>query len=218
MNKNKKYLILSFVLILVSIIYTILVKFVDVQSIGDTNTNVGFASINQLVFSSIGVNKIWYDISDILGLFPILSVGIYALIGLIQLIKRKNIFKVDKEIIALGVFYVLVIALYVFFEKVIINYRPVLVDGVLEASYPSSHTLMSICLCGSAIILNNQLFKNKTKLINILLLIIGLIIIVGRLLSGVHWFTDILGGVIISCALLMTFYTSLKIIKEKEEI
>lgn len=218
MNKNKKYLIISFVLILVSIIYTILVKFVDVQSIGDTNTNVGFASINQLVFSSIGVNKIWYDISDILGLFPILSVGIYALIGFIQLIKRKNIFKVDKEIIALGVFYVVVIALYVFFEKVIINYRPVLVDGVLEASYPSSHTLMSICLCGSAIILNNQLFKNKTKLINILLLIIGLIIIVGRLLSGVHWFTDILGGVIISCALLMTFYTSLKIIKEKEEI
>lgn len=218
MNKNKKYLIISFVLILVSIIYTILVKFVDVQSIGDTNTNVGFASINQLVFSSIGVNKIWYDISDILGLFPILSVGIYALIGLIQLIKRKNIFKVDKEIIALGVFYVVVIALYVFFEKVIINYRPVLVDGVLEASYPSSHTLMSICLCGSAIILNNQLFKNKTKLINILLLVIGLIIIVGRLLSGVHWFTDILGGVIISCALLMTFYTSLKIIKEKEEI
>lgn len=218
MNKKKKYLIISFVLIFVSIIYTILVKFVDVQSIGDTNTNVGFASINQLVFSSIGVNKIWYDISDILGLFPILSVGIYALIGLIQLIKRKNIFKVDKEIIALGVFYVVVIALYVFFEKVIINYRPVLVDGVLEASYPSSHTLMSICLCGSAIILNNQLFKNKTKLINILLLVIGLIIIVGRLLSGVHWFTDILGGVIISCALLMTFYTSLKIIKEKEEI
>lgn len=218
MNKNKKYLIISFVLIFVSIIYTILVKFVDVQSIGDTNTNVGFASINQLVFSSIGVNKIWYDISDILGLFPILSVGIYALIGLMQLIKRKNIFKVDKEIIALGVFYIVVIALYVFFEKVIINYRPVLVDGVLEASYPSSHTLMSICLCGSAIILNNQLFKNKTKLINILLLVIGLIIIVGRLLSGVHWFTDILGGVIISCALLMTFYTSLKIIKEKEEI
>ena len=218
MNKKKKYLIISFVLIFVSIIYTILVKFVDVQSIGDTNTNVGFASINQLVFSSIGVNKIWYDISDILGLFPILSVGIYALIGLMQLIKRKNIFKVDKEIIALGVFYVVVIALYVFFEKVIINYRPVLVEGVLEASYPSSHTLMSICLCGSAIILNNQLFKNKTKLINILLLVIGLIIIVGRLLSGVHWFTDILGGVIISCALLMTFYTSLKIIKEKEEI
>ena len=141
---------------------------------------------------------------------------VYAFIGLIQFIKRRSIFKVDKEIILLGLYYIIVIALYVFFEKVIINYRPILMNGFLEASYPSSHTLMTICICGSSILINKKLFNNKiTKVINYLSIIIITITVVGRLISGVHWFTDIIGGILISSGLLMTFYSLLSIINKE---
>ena len=173
-------------------------------------TSIGFATVNQFVFNFFGVNMVWYHITDWLGLVPIFMAMTYALIGLIQLIKRKSLFKVDKEIIILGIFYIIVIALYLFFEKVIVNYRPILMDGFIEASYPSSHTLMTICLCGSSIIVNRKLFNNKiTKFMNILSIAIVLITIIGRLISGVHWFTDIIGGIFISIALLMTLYSTL---------
>ena len=216
MNKQKRNICISAILILLAIVYTILVKVVDVQPVGVNETNIGFATINQFIFKNIGENVLWYNITEWLGFLPVIMAGVYAGIGGIQLIKRKSIFKVDKEIIALGVFYVVVVALYVLFEKVIINYRPILINGIAEASYPSSHTLMSICLCGSSIILNKKLFNNKTgKIINIVLFIIALIIVIGRLISGVHWFTDIIGGIIISSALLMTLYSVIADIKHE---
>ena len=215
MNKKKRNFIISTILILLSIVFTVLVKVVDVEQIGPNQTSVGFATINKFVFDLIGENKIWYNITDLLDIIPILLVLGYAFIGFMQLIKRKSILKVDKEIIILGVFYIVVISLYVFFEKFIINYRPVLMDGVIEASYPSSHTFMTLFICGSGLIINNRLFKNKTpKAINIILLIIIPIIVIGRLISGVHWFTDIIGGIIISSALLMSFYTTLSLFKK----
>jgi undecaprenyl-diphosphatase len=88
-------------------------------------------------------------------------------------------------------------------------------NGFLEASFPSSHTLMTICLCGSSIIINNRLFKNKfTKIINVISLFIIIITIIGRLISGVHWFTDIVGGILISSFLLMLFYSILNLNKK----
>ena len=214
--KKKKNFLISTIFILLAVIFTILVKVVDVKQIGANNTNVGFATFNQFIFKTTKVNMIWYHITDWLGIIPILIAIIYALTGFIQLIKRRSIFKVDKEITILGLFYIIVILIYIFFEKVIINYRPILINGFLEASYPSSHTLMTICLCGSSIIVNKSLFNNrKTKIINIMSLIIILTTIIGRLISGVHWLTDIIGGILISIALLMYFYSSIYIIKNK---
>jgi len=215
MSTKKRNFIISTILILLSVVYTILVKVVDVKPLGVNETNIGFASINQFVFKKIGVNMIWYYITDWLGLIPVFTAMIYALIGCVQLIKRKSIFKVDKEIIILGLFYIIVISVYVFFEKVIVNYRPILMNGFLEASYPSSHTLMTICLCGSSIVVNKKLFNNKiTKLMNMLSLVIVMITVIGRLLSGVHWFTDILGGILISISLLITFHSIIDVIKK----
>ena len=214
MNSKKRNFLISSILILVAIGFTILVKLVDVKQVGVNNTEIGFATINQFVFKSIGVNMIWYHITDWLGLVPIFLAIAYALIGLIQLIKRRSLFKVDKEIIILGIFYIIVIALYLFFEKVVVNYRPILMDGFIEASYPSSHTLMTICLCGSSILINRKIFNNKlTKIIDIMSFIIIVITIIGRLVSGVHWFTDIIGGILISSALLMTFNSAINLIK-----
>ena len=208
MNKKKRNFFISTILILLAVVFTILVKVVDVKQVGVNGTSIGFATLNQFVFKTTGVNMIWYHITDWLGLVPIFMAMVYSLIGFIQLIKRKSLFKVDKEIIILGLFYIVVISLYIFFEKVILNYRPILMNGFLEASYPSSHTLMTICLCGSSVIVNKKLFNNKiTKFMNMLSLVIIMITVIGRLLSGVHWFTDIIGGIFISIALLMTLYS-----------
>jgi len=215
MNNKKRNFFISTILIFLAVVFTIFVKVVDVKPIGVNESSIGVASVNQVVFKTIGVNMIWYHITDWLGLVPIFIAMIYAFIGFIQLIKRKNIFKVDKEIIILGVFYFVVIFLYVFFEKFIVNYRPILMNGFLEASYPSSHTLMTICLCGSSIIVNRKLFNNKiAKFVNVLSLVVVLITVIGRLLSGVHWFTDIIGGIFIGVALLMTLYSVLDVVKK----
>lgn len=215
-NKNqKRNFSFSLVLILLSIFFTILVKVVDVKMIGPNNSLVGFSTLNSFIFNTIGFNMFWYKASEILGVVPLLLVFLYALYGFIQLLKRKNILKVDKEILFLGLYYMIVMGLYVFFEHFIINYRPVLLDGILEASYPSTHTLLSIFVCGSSIIVNKRLFSGKKiNILNILLFVILLLTVITRLISGVHWFTDIIGGIIISSALLMSFYFLSGVIKK----
>lgn len=212
--KNRKNILICILLVLLSIIYTILVKYVDTSIIGPNGSIVGFSSLNSFVFNLTGNNMTLYKITEILGIIPILIALMYAVIGLIQVIDRKSL-KVDKELIALGILYVVVILIYVFFEKCIINYRPVLIDGILEASYPSSHTLLSICICGSALLINKYLFNNKKiyKYINIVSIISMVLIVLGRLLSGVHWASDIIGSIIISITLLKileTYYLSIK--------
>ena len=212
---KKRYLIISILLLMSSIIFIVLLKNVDIKCDAVNNSCIGFATINQFIFNKIGVNMVWYTITDWLGIIPILMSMVYALIGLKQLIKRKSIKKVDNEIIVLGIFYIIVISVYILFEKYIINYRPILMNGILEASFPSSHTLMTICLCGSSIIINNKLFKNNfTKILNIISSIIIITTIIGRLISGVHWFTDIIGGILISSCLLMLFYSILNLSKK----
>ena len=215
MNNKKRNFFISTILILLAVVFTILVKVVDVKQVGVNGTSIGFATLNQIVFRTTGVNMMWYHITDWLGLVPIFMAMAYAVLGLVQLIKRKSLFKVDKEIKILGLFYVVVISIYILFEKVIVNYRPILMNGFLEASYPSSHTLMTICLCGSSIIVNKKLFNNKiAKLMNMLSLVIVMITVIGRLLSGVHWFTDIFGGILISISLLITFHSIIDVIKK----
>ncbi len=215
---RKKNIIISIVLIILSVLFTELVKNIDVKPIGPNESLVGFADINRLFHNLIGSNMIIYKVTEFLGYIPIVMALVYVFIGLKELIERKSLLKVDREIYILALFYVLVVGVYVFFEKFIVNYRPILIDGVLEASYPSSHTLMSICLCGSSIIINKKIFKNKFGDVeNILSVILILLIVIGRIISGVHWFTDILGGIIISSALLVVFYSVISSIKPKIE-
>lgn len=215
---KKKNIIISIVLIILSVLFTELVKNIDVKPIGPNESLVGFADINRLFHNLIGSNMIIYKVTEFLGYIPIVMALVYVFIGLKELIERKSLLKVDREIYILALFYVLVVSVYVFFEKFIVNYRPILIDGVLEASYPSSHTLMSICLCGSSIIINKKIFKNKFGDVeNILSVILILLIVIGRIISGVHWFTDILGGIIISSALLVVFYSVISSIKPKIE-
>ncbi len=211
MTNTKRNIIISIVLIICAIVYTFLVKTVDVKQIGPDNTSVGFATVNEAVANKLPFNETLYKITKYLGYVSLAAVGAYALVGLVQLIKRKSLFKVDREIIALGIFFVIVLALYVAFEIVIVNYRPVILDSEVgvEASFPSSHTVLAICVCTSIIMVNKKIFENVKgiKLVNIGALLVLFGTAIGRTLSGVHWISDIVGGVIISAALLMTFYT-----------
>jgi len=218
MKKKKKDILVCGGLCAIAIIYTILVKYIDVQAIGPKDSLVGFATINKFIFNFTGVNMEWYSITDWLGFVPLVIAFIYAVIGSTQMIKRKSILKVDKEILGLGVFYIIVIGLYIFFETYIINYRPTLINGILEVSYPSSHTLLSICICGSSLMINKYLFSNKNffKVENIISILSILVIVIGRFISGVHWFTDIVGAILISIALLKALNIYFKCINKKE--
>ena len=205
---KKKRLIFPIILTVLSFIYTLMVKNIDVKSIGPNNSSVWFSTLNKEFKNFIGHNMTIYKITEILGYLVLLLVLMYGIIGLRQLIKRKSLMKVDKELLILGVFYIVMLITYIFFEKCIINYRPILIDGELEASYPSSHTLLALCVGFSSIIVNKK-YINKEYISNFNKIIIGLVLLVffGRTISGVHWISDILGGVIISSALLSWFYT-----------
>jgi len=217
-NNKKKYIIISLVLLGIAIIYTILVKYVDVKDIGPQNSQVGFATLNKFVKGLLPYNETFYNISKYAGILPFGFVGVYGLLGLIDLIKCKSFKKMEKRYLVLGLFYIIFVCLYIFFENVVINYRPVLKDMVLEASYPSTHTLLAICLCGTSLLVSKNLIKNKTLKILFDIGAWGLmvLIVVTRLISGVHWASDIIGGIIISLAYLSFFKCSLLHLYERE--
>lgn len=207
MKNKKRYLIGGFAFFLMFIIFTTIIKFVDVNNIGPHNTSVGLATINNFFVNKIGFHNKIYKLTEILGIIPIIIVLIYAIIGLYSLIEEKSFNKVNKNLYYLAIFYILVLGIYVLFEKVIINFRPVIIEGILESSYPSSHTILAICICGSSIILNNSIFKNNktAKFENIISFIIIIMLPLLRFISGVHWFTDIIGGILLSLSLLLFF-------------
>ena len=142
-------------------VYTLLVKYVDQAPMSPGGEMVGFSTLNEKFHILTGLNLTWYNITKYLGIIPFLLVLYFGLIGLRQLINRKKILKVDRKLLLLGCFYILLGITYVFFEKVIINYRPVILDGELEASYPSSHTMLAICICLSSIMISKDYIKNK---------------------------------------------------------
>ena len=188
-------------------LWTIAISLIDVQAIGPQGSTVGFATLNSMVHMLTGVHMQLYTITDWLGLVPVAFGFGFALLGLAQWIKRKSILKVDRSILILGAFYIVTLTAYLFFESYVINYRPVLIAGFLEASYPSSTTLLVLCVMPTAImqlrgrIRNHALRKAVTSAITSFIVSM----VAGRLVSGVHWLTDIIGGILLSAGLVMIY-------------
>lgn len=206
-KKSRKYIIFAACCLMAFVSWTIAVCFVDVRAIGPRNSKVGFAGLNGAFHMLTGVHMTLYHITDWLGLVPIAVAIGFAILGLVQWIQRKKLFKVDFSILVLGVFYVVTMAAYVLFEYVVINRRPVLIDGFLEASYPSSTTMLALCVMPTAMMQLHDRIKKKF-LRNIILTIISAFtafMVIGRLISGVHWLTDIVGGVLLSVGLVLTY-------------
>lgn len=200
------------------ILWTVAITILDVQAIGPNGSSVGFATFNGLFHKLTGVHMEIYTITDWLGLIPLCFALGFAILGLVQLIQRKSFLKVDYSILVLGGFYILVIASYLFFEKFVINYRPVLIEGNLEASYPSSTTLLVLCIMPTAMMQLNTRIRNNTikKVILSLLAVFTAFVVIGRLISGVHWFTDIIGGVLLSSGLVMLYYSVSNLLIQKD--
>ena len=209
MEKKKRLFCLGLGLILAFAIWTVSLRFIDVKPIGPRESSVGFATLNGYFHSLTGVNISLYTITDWLGLVPIFVALGFAVLGLVEWIGRKSLFKVDKNILALGGFYIVVIAVYILFETVVINYRPTLIEGYLEVSYPSSTTLLVGCVMPTTMIqLGDRIRKRTLK--KFLMLIISIFIafmVIGRIVSGVHWITDIIGGVLLSAGLVTLYYS-----------
>ena len=189
------------------VLWTVLVSYVDVRAIGQNASSVGFATLNGYVHNLTGVNMFLYTITDWLGLVPIGVAFGFAVLGLVQWVGRKSLFKVDRSILALGGFYIIVLAMYIFFEIVVINYRPVLLGGYLEASYPSSTTMLVMCVMPTAMMQLHARIKSDVfrRCVLISIAAFTAFMVIGRLASGVHWLTDIIGGALVSAGLVITY-------------
>ncbi len=203
------YFLIAFVL------WTVSLRFVDVKQIGPQNSKVGLSTLNQFVHNLTGTNMTLYTITDWLGLVPIFFAMGFGVLGLLQWIKRKSLKKVDYSILVLGGFYIVVMAVYILFEYVVINYRPTLINDILEVSYPSSTTLLVMCVMPTAIMQLKDRLENgilKKCIIWVIVLFI-IFMVVGRIISGVHWITDIIGGALLSAGLVTIYHAVIKLKK-----
>ena len=199
-------------------VWTALIQIVDVQSIGQKGTEVGFATFNSWVHQLTGVHMLIYTITDWLQLVPVFICLMFGTIGFVQIIKRKSLLKVDLDVILLGFYYLLVVLGYFFFEMIPINYRPILIEGRLESSYPSSTTLLVLSVMPTLVFqANRRLQSVKAKnVISILTIIFSLFMVIARMVSGVHWITDIMGAILLSMGL-FCMYNAVVILCYREE-
>lgn len=199
-EKGKKNLLLGSVLTFLFVVWTILIQIVDVRPIGQNETDVGFSQINNWFHKLTGVNMTMYIITDWMGLVPLFVCMIFACVGFGQLVNRKSLIRVDSDIMILGVYYMVVVLCYLLFEVIPVNYRPILINDVMEASYPSSTTLLVITVMPTLIEQANRRLKciQIRRMIGVLSIVFVVFMVLARLISGVHWFTDIVGSLFLS--------------------
>jgi undecaprenyl-diphosphatase len=205
--RKKKVFYLAIWLLVAFVLWTFAIRLVDVQTIGPKESAVGFATINRFVHNLTGVHMDLYTITDWLSVVPLTYVLGFGTFGLIQWIQRKHLLKVDASILALGGFYLVVMAVYALFEVLVVNYRPVLIDGILEVSYPSSTTMLVMCVMPTAMMQFHTRIRNimLKRLVTSVMAVFTAFMVIGRLVSGVHWFTDIIGGVLLSAGLVLLY-------------
>ena len=206
-KENRKNLYVAIFYLSAFLFWTAAVRFVDVRAIGPEGSSVGFARLNSFVHKFSGVHMYLYTITDWLSLIPIGVVAGFAFLGLLQWIRRKKFSKIDYSIFVLGGFYIVVMALYVLFEIFVVNYRPILINGCLEASYPSSTTMLVMCIMPTAMMQTKDRVKNPVlrKTANSAIIVFIIFMVLARLFSGVHWFTDIAGGALLSAGLVRMY-------------
>ncbi len=204
---RRKELMAGIVLLAAFALWTVLIRHIDVKNAGPNGTEIGFAAINVWFHRLTGVHMLIYTVTDWLGLVPIIICLCFGGLGLVQLVKRRSLLKVDSDILLLGAYYVVVILGYLLFEMVPINYRPILIDGNLEASYPSSTTLLVLSVMPTLKYQSDRRIMNPVtrKAITVFVIIFTVFMIIGRLISGVHWATDIAGSVFLSSGLFLIY-------------
>ena len=206
-SKKTRRLLLGITLLTLFAAWTAVVLLVDVKPVGVNETDIGLASLNTLVHAATGVRMSLYTLTDWLGLIPLAVVFAFAVLGISEWVKRRSLKRVDRSLFVLGAFYLAVFAAYLFFEVTVINYRPVLIEGRLEASYPSSTTMLALCVMPTAAMQLRTRIKSALLRRFLILLIVAFtfFMVAARLLSGVHWLSDILGGILLSTTLVQIY-------------
>jgi len=209
-RRERKGFMLGGVLLLAFVVWTVLIQTVDVRSVGVNGTNIGFAAINAWFHRLTGVHMGLYTVTDWLGLVPIAVCIGFGLLGLAQWIRRKRVAMVDRDILLLGGYYILVILGYLIFEMIPVNYRPILIDGAMEASYPSSTTLLVLSVMPTLLFQVNRRAKRQTvrRMTAAFVVLFSAFMVIGRLVAGVHWLTDIVGSVLLSAGLYCLYRAS----------
>lgn len=219
MKRNgKRVLFIGGMLVVAFVIWTVLIQKVDVKPIGQNGTDIGFATFNRWFYQLTGVHMSIYIITDWLGLIPLFICMLFGGVGFTQLVRRKSLFKVDYDILFLGMYYVIVIVAYLVFEMFPINYRPILIEGVMEASYPSTTTLLILSVMLTLMFQTNRRLENIVvkRTIRILTILFSVFMVIARLVSGVHWFTDIVGSIILSAGLFCIYKAVVLLCYKKE--
>lgn len=203
----KKKLYLAGGMFAAFLLWTVMICTVDVKPIGPNGSAVGMAALNQSVRECIGTHLTWYYLTDLLSLIPLGIIAGFALLGLLQWIKRGKLCKVDRSIFMLGGFYMLTMAAYLLFEVMALNFRPILIEGVLEASYPSSTTVLVLCVMVTAMLQFSARIKKRIWKHAVLTAcaVYTVFMVIGRVVSGVHWITDIIGGILLSASLVLLY-------------
>lgn len=211
-KKMKNDLMWDAILLIAFVVYTWIIASFDVRLINGAASEVGLSRVNEFFFNKLPYNDVFYNISKVFGYASFILIAYFGLVGLKQLIERKNVLKVDNNILIFGGTCVVMLAIYAVFEFAIINYRPIILDPEEwpESSYPSSHTFLAMTLCGTGLYMIHDYIKNESirKIISVILTLGSVVIVVSRLLSGVHWFTDIVGSVILSSLVIKLFITA----------
>lgn len=217
-EKEKRFFCAGAILLACFLIWTALIIFVDADDIAPNGTNVGFATFNTWFHKLTGEHMTLYKLTDILEIIPLAVCAGFGVLGAVQLIKRKSIFKVDADIILLGVYYIAVILGFLLFEIFPINYRPVLIDGVAEASYPSSTTLLVLSVMPTLWFQAEKRSKNPTikKAVAAFVVLYSLFMVAGRAISGVHWATDIIGSFLLSVGLFSLYFAFAALFERKK--
>jgi undecaprenyl-diphosphatase len=206
-GKGKRVFVAGLALLAAFVLWTILIQCVDVQAVGQNGTNIGFAAFNVWFHEMTGVHLMIYTLTDWLELIAVLICLCFGGMGLAQLVKRKHLLLVDWDILLLGIYYLLVILCYLFFEIVPVNYRPIPIEGVMEASYPSSTTLLVLSVMPTLKFQADRRSESRgvRNAVSAFVIAFSAFIVIGRLVTGVHWATDIVGAVLLSTGLFLLY-------------
>lgn len=157
----------------------------------------------------------WEKITDIILIAALALLGVFAILGLTEWIRRKSLKKVDRELLAMLPSLVLMAATYFIFDKLLIlNTRP---NGSGEPSFPSSHTMATTTIFLMAIIALPKYVKNQPLriVLDAVMLILIALVSVGRVAANMHWASDVIAALIFSVIFAALYLLILKL-KKKE--
>lgn len=205
-KKNLIWWILAATMLVAFSVWTVLIKTVDVRAVGADGVVVGLAGLNDWWWGLCGTKAVAKLLSDLVGyLVLVLLVGL-AVWQVVVAIRGRSLRLARHWWVLDGVIVALLVC-YLVFELVVVNGRPLLVDGALKASYPSTHTLLFavvLPLVAATVWreINNRPLRFTVAAVCGVLLVAGVIL---RAIAGVHWLSDIIGGLFLAATLVFTY-------------